>query len=419
MTANERFLRILDEGKCIGCGLCGSMFPNKLEMQVAATGYLRPVPRQDLSNDEAGAIYGVCPGIVHAGLPEDLVDTTTTVDEIWGPYIRIDKAYAADPETRYKAATGGALTALCDYLIASGTANAILHVRPGGERPSFGQPHISADREEVLAGAGSRYGPADPLTPLAMMLDRGEPFAVVAKPCDISAVRLLERSDSRVRHLITHLLTPVCGGFMPPSAMAAFLMRIGVDPVDVAAFSYRGNGCPGPTRIELKNGEVIERTYLDLWGADSSMWQLPWRCKICPDGTGEAADVAAADTWPGGSPTAEMLDEDPGSNAVLARTVAGAELAQDAADAGYLILERAATVQDLSLWQPHQVRKKIASGARYDGMRLAGQLGLETIGLRTEVLRARMDEDADRREADGTRQRIAIGKHRDDYNAAS
>lgn len=419
MAGNERFQRILDEGKCIGCGLCASMFPGKLDMTLAASGYLRPAARGDLSAGETDAIYAVCPGVVQAGLPEELVDRDTIVDEVWGPYVRIDRAWAADPEIRFRAATGGVLTALCDYLIASGIAGAILHVAAGGARPTFGKAHISTSREAVLEGAGSRYGPAAPLAALGAMLDRGERFAVVAKPCDISAVRLLGRSDARIGDLITHFLTPVCGGIMPPFGMDAFLKRLGVAPEDVTGFSYRGNGCPGPSRVELKSGDAIERSYLDFWGSDSSMWHLPWRCKICPDGTGEAADIAAADTWPGGSPTQEMLDGDPGTNAILVRTRAGAELVKGAADAGYLVIEGPATTGDLDLWQPHQVRKKIASGARYEGMRRAGQLGIETIGLRTPALRARMDEAADRRETEGTTARIAIGKHRDDYGTES
>ncbi len=415
MTAEERFQRIIEEGKCIGCGLCVSLLPDKLAMAVAAGGYLRPSARRALSDHDVDAVYAVCPGVVQAGLPEDLLSDTTGVDEVWGPVVEISRAYAADPETRHKGSTGGALTALCGYLIASGTVQAILHVAPGGEAPSFGRPQVSETREAVLEGAGSRYGPAAPLAALGAMLDRGTPFALVAKPCDISAVRLLGRRDPRVGALIAHFLTPVCGGIMPPFGLAAFLKRLGIAPEEVAAFSYRGNGCPGPTRIELRNGEVVEKTYLDFWGTDASMWHLPWRCKVCPDGTGEAADVAAADTWPDGSPTEEMLATDPGTNAIVVRTKAGAELVRGAAEAGYLVLDGPATIADLDLWQPHHVRKKIASGARFDGMRMAGQLGIETIGLRTEALRALMDPETDRQQAEGTRARIAIGKHRDDF----
>jgi len=417
--ASDGIQRILDEGKCIGCGLCVAMFPDKLEMEVAASGYLRPAARQALSEDETAAVYAVCPGVVVTGLPEPLAGAAPHLDEVWGPYVRIDRAYAADPAIRHKAATGGALTALCNYLLASGTAAAVLHVAPGGARPAFGQAQVSESREALLAGAGSRYGPAAPLTALGAMLDRGVPFALVAKPCDISAVRLLGCSDPRVGDLITHFLTPVCGGIMPPFGMEAFLARQGIAPEEVAAVSYRGDGCPGPTRFVLKSGEVIEKTYLEFWGSDSSQWHLPWRCKICPDGTGEAADIAAADTWPGGSPAAETLDDDPGTNAVLVRTQAGAELLRGAVEAGYLVLEGSATPRDLDLWQPHQVRKKIASAARFEGLRRAGQLGIETIGLRSEKLRAHMDAETDRQQLEGTRTRIAIGKHRDDFGTAS
>ena len=63
-------------------------------------------------------------------------------------------------------------------------------------------------------------------------------------------------------------------------------------------------------RIEAKDGRVVEKDYLEFWGEDASAWSLPFRCKVCPDAIGEAADLAAADTWPGGAPKPEDLEED-------------------------------------------------------------------------------------------------------------
>ena len=415
MTANQRLARIVGEGKCIGCGLCASLLPDKLSMQVAPSGYLRPAPRQALDDAEADAIEAVCPGVVQVGMPPNLVGPDTPVDEVWGPHLRIDRAHAAAPAIRHLAATGGALTALAQFLVDSGQVRAVLHVRPGGLRPSFGHAQISTDGAAVAAASGSRYGPAAPLAKLHAMLNRGEKFAIVAKPCDISAVRQLGRAEPRVRELVTHCLTMVCGGIMPPFGMDAFLKRVGVPPEAVAAVSYRGNGCPGPTRVELKNGEAIERTYLEFWGTDASMWHLAWRCKVCPDGTGEGADIAAGDTWPGGSPTEEMLDNDAGTNFVIARTDVGATLVRDAAAAGYLNLAGPAGIGDLNDWQPHQVRKKIACEARFDGMAAKGQLRIKTVGLRTKTLRARMDPPTDAAQVTGASTRIALGKHKDGF----
>jgi coenzyme F420 hydrogenase subunit beta len=168
--------------------------------------------------------------------------------------------------------------------------------------------------------------------------------------------------------------------------MNQFLAKQSIQLSEVSALRYRGHGCPGPTRIETRDGRVIEKTYLDLWGDDESAWHLPYRCKICPDGIGESADIAAADTWPGGSPTPAMLEDDPGTNAVLARTVTGARLLADAEADGHLVIEREATVDELTDWQPHQVAKKKAAWARLAGRRRAGALTLESSGLRLREL---------------------------------
>ena len=39
-----------------------------------------------------------------------------------------------------------------------------------------------------------------------------------------------------------------------------------------------------------EQGRVVELDYLDMWGEDDSAWSLPFRCKVCPDGIGEAAE---------------------------------------------------------------------------------------------------------------------------------
>ena len=55
------------------------------------------------------------------------------------------------------------------------------------------------------------------------------------------------------------------------------------------------------------------------------------------------------------------------------RTGAGQVLVDDAVAAGALVLGAALTPADLDEMQPHQVRKKIALAARYEGMAQAGE----------------------------------------------
>ena len=276
----------------------------------------------------------------------------------------------------------------------------VAHVRAASEPPHFGTATISRTAQEVLAAAGSRYGPTAALATMGTLLDGGEPFALIAKPCDLNAMRRLAHHDPRVNRLVRYWLTPVCGGYMPDIGFRQFASRMGHDHKTIASVRYRGHGCPGPTRIEHQDGQVTDHHYLDVWGDDDSQWVLPFRCKVCADGIGEAADIAAADNWDGGSPTREGSKTDPGSNAVIIRTKAGETLVEAALASGRLVAELDLSVDDLSRMQPHHVKKKLSGLARSRGMAAAGSLAPRLINMRAEALDAALD--ATGREAEET-----------------
>lgn len=410
-TPSDRLYRIVEEGLCIGCGLCQSVAgSNRISVHKAANGYLRPRVVGDLDHETVDRIYDVCPGTRLEGLPEDQCDEHTRTDAVWGPYQRLLRAHAANPEVRHRGATGGVLTALGQYLVDSGQAAFILHARASATQPTFGEPQMSPGPAEVLAGAGSRYGPTALLTDLHDVLARNERFAFVGKPCDIAALRNLARFDERVDRLVACWLTPVCGGFMPPEGMHDFLAREGVDAKQITDFRYRGFGCPGRTRLVTSSGEVREYRYTTFWGTDESQWLLPFRCKVCPDGIGEAADIAAADDWPGGSPDPATEDRDAGTNAVLVRTPRGRRLVDGAVDAGYLTICNDVDPRYLDSVQPHQVKKKYNVRARWDALASAGHLVPRSRGLRLEMLSRELSREHYERQRHGTLRRLAEGQ---------
>jgi coenzyme F420 hydrogenase subunit beta len=150
--------------------------------------------------------------------------------------------------------------------------------------------------------------------------------------------------------------------------------------------------------------------YLDFWGEDASSWDLPFRCKICPDGIGEAADIAASDTWIGGSPTRESSKNDPGTNAIVARTSVGLELMEAAAKAGAINIEYDITPEDMSAYQPHQMRKKYAAHDRHQGLGDEDQIVPKTDRLRISVLADELSESDRQYQREGTRSRVRSGK---------
>lgn len=406
----DRLYRIVEQGLCIGCGLCQSVAGlDRIRVTRTRGGYEQPVVTGELDHDLVDRIYDVCPGTRIDGLPEVEIGPRTRADNVWGPWLRMVRAWATDTEVRYEGSTGGVLSALAEYLLSSDRVRFILHVRASATAPTFGERHLSFNRADILSAAGSRYGPAAPLIDVADVLDRGEPFAFIGKPCDIAALRNLARYDGRVDELVRYRLTPVCGGYMPPASMDAFMDRVGVDPAAVTAMRYRGRGCPGPTVIETAD-RTVRVHYLDLWGEDSSMWSLPFRCKICPDGIGEAADIAASDTWPGGSPDRETSVSDPGTNAIIVRTQRGLELLEAAVSDGALTVEYDVAPDEMSHYQPHQMHRKYAVWGRLEGLRAEGRIVPKTGRLRLEELASELPEAFSARQREGTRRRVREGR---------
>ena len=99
-----------------------------------------------------------------------------------------------------------------------------------------------------------------------------------------------------------------------------------------------------------------------LLGENESTWGLPPRCKICPDGIGDSADIAASDTWDGGSPPWVGQEDDPGFNAAIVRTQRGADLMEKAIAAGYIVRGEALSPAELNRVQPHQENKSVQLG---------------------------------------------------------
>lgn len=73
-------------------------------------------------------------------------------------------------------------------------------------------------------------------------------------------------------------------------------------------------------------------TYADSWNYLQKYRQ--WRCYICPDHTGEFADIAVGDPW-----YRKVQPGERGKSLIVARTRHGVEVLQAAVLAGYVVLE--------------------------------------------------------------------------------
>ncbi len=396
--------QIVGGGLCIGCGLCRAVAP--VQIVLTPEGRERPVARRALDAAALERINQVCPGTRIEGARPGDHSTQALRDTVWGAAERLAVGYAGDPTVRHRGSTGGVLTALGQFLLASGRVKFILHVAASRTEPMRTVRALSFDSAAVLSGAGSRYGPGSPLNDFAAVLERREPFALIGKPCDIAAVRNFARLDPRVDEYLRYALTFVCGGASDLTKSEEVARNLNVRPDELSLFRYRGNGNPGPTRLETRDGRAFELTYQQMWD-DEATWQIQPRCKVCPDAIGESADLAASDVWPGGGPTGEDL----GFNGIIVRTLRGLELYRAALAAGAIIEEpRSVSFRDFDEFEPHQVRKKRAVWARFMGMRAAGCAVPEVLNLRLEEC-ARLNGFAENlKEARGARRRAHEGR---------
>ena len=363
---------IVANGLCLGCGLCASLAGgDSIEMAITSFGQIRPQARQALPPAVMEGILAICPGVSLTG-PEQDSDGEAVMHPIWGPIGALYRGWAADEPIRFRAAAGGMLTALGVHLLRSGKVDAVLHVKASLADPVLSDAWVSTTVAEVVEGAQSRYGPAAPLVHVHRLLAEGKRFAVIGKPCDCSAIRNLAATNSRVREQIPYLLTLFCGG-VPTTHMAhKFAASRGLTPEQIALFRWRGEGWPGMTHIESTDGRIFEIDYDTAWYDPTVPWtyDMQFRCKICPDAIGEAADVSCPDGWvmEDGKP---IHREAPGVNVVLPRTAAGRRLVAEAAAAGDIHLEPF-TLAELDLMHADHYQRKLENPGRQLGLLIAG-----------------------------------------------
>ena len=71
-SPEDRLYAIVEQGMCIGCGLCESLAGSDVvQMQVVESGFERPVAVGPLTHESVDAIYDTCPGTRVEGLPDN------------------------------------------------------------------------------------------------------------------------------------------------------------------------------------------------------------------------------------------------------------------------------------------------------------------------------------------------------------
>ena len=322
---------------CSGCGACAYISPDEVQLVDAVDYGRHPILRDGEPKDARTAeAMQVCPGValVHVF---DLNDPAL-IRELavaWGPVYEVWEGHAADPKLRFAGSSGGAVSALALFCIEELGFHGVLHTAARPDAPYLNHTVMSTTREGILARTGSRYSPASPCDGLQMIEDAPAPCVFVGKPCDVAAAQMARAIRSGLDRRIGLTLACFCGGTPSTKGTLKLFEALGVCREEITDLRYRGCGWPGMTGVTLKDkGGRVEMPYQQAWDTILTKHK-PFRCHICPDGTGEFADIACGDPW---YRTAREGEE--GRSLIVVRTELGRRIVRGAIDAGFLVAER-------------------------------------------------------------------------------
>jgi len=357
---------------CTGCGVCAYLSPDEISMVDDLENGRRPLLRDGSATDPRSTEAALaCPG---SGLHQPSYESTPGViadlAPAWGPVRALWEGHATDPEIRFAGSSGGAASALALFCIERLGMHGLLHIDARADVPYLNRTVLSRTREQILSATGSRYAPASPCDSLHLVENAPAPCVFIGKPCDVAGANASASVRPALAQNLGLTIGIFCAGTPSTKGTLEMLKAMGIeDPTSLVSVRYRGNGWPGraTARFRSRGGSIDERTftYSESWG-EILQKHRQWRCYICPDHTGEFADIAVGDPW-----YRPIPEGDPGHSLVLARTERGRQIIEQAIDAGYLTLEPVAP-GILPASQPNLLRTRGAIWGRLATLRVLG-----------------------------------------------
>jgi coenzyme F420 hydrogenase subunit beta len=357
---------VVDWNLCTGCGACSyACSEGAVSLVNIESVGIRP---KFNSSGCAGCTkcLSICPGyVVDASVLKPTTPTPSEADHAFGPALEIWEGYASDPEVRYRASSGGILTALALYCLEQENMKFVLHTAMNDERPWENKTVTSRTREELMSRTGSRYAPASPCEGLGAIERSDGPCVFIGKPCDTAAVAKLRRDRPQLDNNLGLVMSFFCAGTPSTKGTLDLAGSLNILPQQIDSVRYRGEGWPGRFKI-VYDDKTQEQSlsYAESWGELTHYRSL--RCNLCPDGLGRIADISCGDAW-----DKSTGNGNPGLSLVVVRTALGQRILRDAIAANYVQLQRA-TASNVLTAQANLLRRRTEIFGRMFGLKLFG-----------------------------------------------
>ena len=283
-----------------------------------------------------------------------------------GPIRRIRVAHARDAALRSAGASGGVVTAMLCDLLERGEITGAIVLDSHPDAPWRPWPRIARTREEIVHAAQSKYC----LTPTNVALKEIDPdrdrLAIVALPCQIHALRTLERLGHPAMKGVSLIIGLYCGNQLYFGATRSFLRRHGVrDLSEVAEIRYRDGPWPGNVRCILKDGRSFAVPKFQFNHLIS--FYAVERCLLCADLAAEGADISVGRRLERGNGAGR------GSSLVVSRTERGESTVSDLVARGVIDAEEIELEQALAMHAHGLDLKKTGALLRIQSLKQHGR----------------------------------------------
>lgn len=347
--------KVINSDLCAGCGLCQSVFNDKITIDFNTKGFYRPSELTKLNRSEYMIFKEFCPGISVRKSRQK----TPKYDKIWGEMYACSIGASYDNDVRKDASSGGAISMILIYLLEQQLIECVVHVGAAKGKPYLNEVKISTSTQQILENANSRYSPSSPLAHIMQIVANFNKVAFVGKPCDVAALKQYAKFNLQISEKIKYYISFFCAGVPSIAATVDLIKALDVEVDDVVKLDYRKGGWPGFFRIIDKHENVHKLSYALTWMKVLGP-SVQLRCKVCPDAVGHFADIVCADSWDDfddkGFPS---FKSSLGKSLIIGRTELGYKTLNKAIEEGYL--QKFQDIEDFRMidkMQPGQMYKK-------------------------------------------------------------